>query len=245
MNEIIVFDFFAPFGHFKIPYTTTSPLTFPVPPKTSIYGILGAILGINKNEYLHFFQQNKIKIGLSIKNPIKKIYLAENLINTKNVKYFARMNSRKLPPRTQIRIEFLKDPCYRIFVESKNTSLFQQLTYLLKKHKSHYTISMGISECIANFKYIGIYEKSIFSLKDKLVKIDSIIPLKELSINGAIKITNEDLKLLRVHIPIDINPQRELIKSEDFIIETTGKPIPIKINNYIYLKGLETNIITY
>ncbi len=245
MSRIIVFDLFAPFGHFKIPYTTTSPLTFPVPPKTSIYGILGAILGFSKKEYLKYLQKGGTKIGLSIRNPIKKLFIAENLINTKNVKMFARMNSKKSPPRSQIRIEFLKDPYYTIYVEIRDKKMSDKLIDLLKLHKTYYTVSMGLSECLANFRYIGNYEKLHIDSESKVIPLHSILPLSKISESNSLELTEENSRFLRVHLPIEITPYRELVKSEDFIIEITGKPIFVRLENYIHIKELNKNIIVF
>lgn len=71
MKKLLCFDIWADYAHFKKYYTTTSPLTFSIPPKTSIYGIIGAILGMGKNEYLYYFQPGMCQIGIQIMKPIK------------------------------------------------------------------------------------------------------------------------------------------------------------------------------
>ena len=48
MKKVLVFDIWSEYGHFKKPYTTTSPLTFSIPSRTALTGIIGAILGIEK-----------------------------------------------------------------------------------------------------------------------------------------------------------------------------------------------------
>jgi len=53
--KVLVFDLFGDFAHFRKYYTTTSPLTFSFPPPPTIAGILGAIYGASKEEYLDIF----------------------------------------------------------------------------------------------------------------------------------------------------------------------------------------------
>ncbi|MDI3548462.1 MAG: CRISPR-associated protein Cas5h [Halanaerobiales bacterium] len=72
--KVLAFDLKGDYAHFKKYYTTTSPLTFSLPPKTVIYGIVGAILGFskerdNKEYYLNFFQDKKCSIGIKVINP--------------------------------------------------------------------------------------------------------------------------------------------------------------------------------
>ena len=127
--KVIVFDIWADYGHFKTAYTTTSPISYPIPPKTSVYGMLGTIIGLDKNKYLNHFQDDNCQIAIKINKPIQKTHISENLLNTKVVtkkNYFARWNEGT-SPRTQIKIEFLKDASYRLYVSLQDEQLFKKL----------------------------------------------------------------------------------------------------------------------
>ena len=50
MSKIIIFDIWGDYAHFKKPYTTTSPLTYSIPSRTALTGIIGAIMGIRKDK---------------------------------------------------------------------------------------------------------------------------------------------------------------------------------------------------
>ena len=47
-KEILIFDIQSEYGHFRKYNTTTSPLTYSIPTRTAIAGILGAILGMER-----------------------------------------------------------------------------------------------------------------------------------------------------------------------------------------------------
>ena len=51
--KILVFDIWGEYAHFKKIYATTSALSYVVPPKTSIYGYIGAILGLEKEDNIY------------------------------------------------------------------------------------------------------------------------------------------------------------------------------------------------
>jgi CRISPR-associated protein Cas5h len=245
--DIIVFDIFADYGHFKVPYTTTSPLTLPVPSKTAVYGIIGAIMGFDKGNYLSHFQDGFCRIAIGIKKPVRKIHISENLINTKNVNktsMFARMNSKKLAPRTQVKIEFLKEPGYRIYFTHSDKQLLDGLLNLLKEHKSVYSISFGISECLANYEYIGIYETGDVKDVPGFVQLDSILPLELISSTGDIKL-DDGKYYIKAHIPLEMKPDRELLKTGDFLLEANGETITAKVSGYHNVPGLDENIILF
>ncbi len=241
--KIVVFDIWGDLGHFRVPYTTSSPLTFPVPPKTALYGIIGAILGYDKDSYLEKFQNNNWKFAIGIKREITTIRIPENLINTKVVKMFARMPKGK-SCRTQINFEFLKNPYFRIYAVSSKKEELYKLEKLLREHKSKYTVSLGISECLANFKYIGTFE-GVKKNRNDYVEISSIIPLSCLNDFKHISLLKEGRKYLRIHMPKEMKPDRELVESEDFIIESSGKPIDVKLEKYFEIEKLKENIVTF
>src|SRR3972149_5978418 len=83
MEKLLVFDVWGDYGHFRKFYTTSSPLTFSIPPRTSLCGLLGSVVGLGKEEYLNHFSKKDAQIALRLLNPVKKTRLGINLINTK------------------------------------------------------------------------------------------------------------------------------------------------------------------
>jgi len=243
--KILVFDLSAPYGHFRVPYTTTSPLTFPVPPKTALYGMFGAILGLDKKDYLKYFQEGQCKLAIGLKKPVQKVHIAENLINTKNVFFFARMDSHKNPPRTQINLEFLKDPEFRIYVSIKENALFDKLERQLKMHKSAYSLSLGLSECLANYKFVGMFEAKPIQNKNNFVIFSSILPIDLIEQSGDLSLIEEGKKYIRMHLPLEMKPDRELTKTGSFIMETNAKTIKARINKYYNVTELNENIVFF
>lgn len=241
--KIVAFDLWGDYGHFKIPYTTTSPLTFPIPSKTALYGIIGAFLGYKKDEYLKNFQNKSWKFAIALNHPIKKTHIAENLIDSKKATMFARMSKDKAC-RTQIKIEFLKDPSFRIYAASNQIEELMRLENLLKEHESTYSISLGISECLANFNYVGSFEAENIQTSD-FIEISSILPLSLILGISSIDFSKAERKYIKVHTPLEMAPDRELLASEDFIVESEGKTIFAKPTEITQLKENEKFIALF
>jgi len=241
--KVVVFDIWADFGHFRIPYTTTSPISFPVPPKPSLYGIVGAILGLDKRKYLKYFSEQKWLFGVSIRNPISKMRMVENFINVKVAKDFATLDPFK-SSRTQIRLELLKNPKYRIYCSSEDTTIYD-LYNMLKSHKSTYSISLGISELLANYNLVGIYEGVSSEKPDNFEEVTSIVPFSSLNSIEDIDLIVNGRKYIKVHMPVELSLSRELLKSDYFLIETNGKSVFVRPNRYTYIKELKERVILY
>lgn len=226
--KILAFDIWADYAHFRKHYTTTSPLTFSLPPRTTLCGLLGAIIGLDKNDYLKYFTGDKVSIAVQLLNKVKKVTLAENLIDTKK----AGKMMNQIRQRTQIRFELLKDPKYRIFVNHCDESLYLKLKDMLKTHKTFYTPCLGLSELIANFKYVNEYDADIIRT-DSETKILTAIPK-----NNLINLNfQEDYEYLSETIPRNMLPDRTVTEYTDVIFERKTNSLNAKTNHLIRLEN--------
>lgn len=233
--KILVFDIWGDYGHFRKFYTTTSPLTFSFPPPSTIGGILGAIYGAGKDEYLKLFLHDKCKIALKIVNPVRKVRMGINLINTKGG-YWTLHSNKYHEPRTQIRTEFLKEPYFRIYFAHEDEKIFEAIAELLKKHQSTYTVSLGLSELLADFKYIGEYDSEQKS-DNEFVEFQTSVTETKL-IQNELEIESGK-KYFKEKMPIKMNPERMVEKYDDVIFEPDGKTIKARVNNYFRLENGE------
>lgn len=233
--KVLVFDIYGDYGHFRKFYTTTSPLTFSFPPPPTIAGILGAIYGADKSEYLKIFGYDFCKTALKIVNPIKKVRMGINLINTKDNKYFQLLKKANHEPRTQIRTEFLKKPRFRIYVFHKEEKIFDNLLCNLREHKCIYSVSFGLSELLANFKFVGVYKAE--EIKDEIAELLTPIVASNLVDNG-LEIES-GRKYFKEKMPIRMNPDRVIEIYDDVIYEPDGKSIRAKVKTYYKLENGE------
>jgi len=246
MDKILVFDVWGDYAHFRRFYTTTSPLSFPIPPRTALCGLIGAIIGLEKegNDYLNYFSTESAHIALKLLNPIKKAIIAENLIDTKTARG---PGMNLITNRTQIRFEFLKDQKYRIYFccTNKEDTVYQKLKFNLQHHKTVYTPCLGLSENIANYKFKGEFEINTLSCEDSYISIHTVLPLQKISEKEGIMFESEG-EYFSINMPIELNTQRVVVKYRDIIFDRTGRPIKTKLiepyGNINYPNGGSENI---
>jgi CRISPR-associated protein Cas5h len=232
MSKLLVFDIWGNYAHFRKPYTTTSPLTYSIPSRTALTGIIGAILGIEKEKNNEELNYSNCNLSLRILNPIKKVIINQNLIDTKTSKMMARIKPKG--GRTQIRFEKLKDVKYRIYVEIFDTDLYERLKETLKEHTPKYTPCFGISEDIANFQFVGEFD---YEVEHGSVEIDSVVNMEEL-VPQNIEF-EEGKEYFADTYPLEMKRNREVLKYGEILIERQGKSILVKDTDYLSLSTKE------
>lgn len=69
--DFVVFDVTAEYAHFRRPYAITTALTFPIPTRTALCGLVGAITGLPKNDGLAVLgrRQSSVRAATSAASP--------------------------------------------------------------------------------------------------------------------------------------------------------------------------------
>jgi len=230
IDKILVFDLWGEYAHFRRGYTTTSALTYLIPPKSVLVGMIAGIIGLpnekedNKHNYYRLLNTENLKLSMRILNPIKKVMIKENFVDTKYGFTHWEIQKKNQPTRTQIPLEFIKNPHYRIYVWIGNR-YFEELKEFLENHKTIYTPYLGITECIANFKFVNLFEiEEINQIESRngVYEIDSVIPVS--AISGKI-LLEENTSYGRDNLPLFINEEREAENYGEFVFNSAGNPI--------------------
>lgn len=199
---MLVFKLWSQFGVFRDPITITQNISLSIPPKTTIGGMLAAILGIDYNDY--FNNQTYFDFGYSLvlNNSIRKQSFTQNYIGqyTKRCQFKNngmesiekgkklrkkekmtlsnfRFSIKKEPnfksPTKPIRREILLNPSYLIFI--KDFIYEKELIENLKRHNSAFSLYMGNSEFSANYEYVDCLDVE----EAKLTFVDSFTQSQE------------------------------------------------------------------
>ena len=232
-DKILCFELFGDYAQFRKFFTNMSPLSFSIPPRTVLAGIIGAILGIGKLENPETFSEHNSFIALRLMTPIRKTKIAHNYLKTSSLKQVYAFSEHK-----PTNVEFLTNVRYRIYFSCEDAGWYQKLKGLLEAHQSVYSICLGISGCLANYEYLGEYALTALPPKQKLW-MNTVIPMS--SVDELI--LDSPLKLQKVVMPTTMNNQREVTKYEEVLFELTGEPISLISKDSSYLvEGLQDTI---
>jgi len=229
-RKFVVFDVAGDLAHFRRQYAITTALSYAIPPRTALCGLVGAVLGLPKNEALADFGDDNAIFGLQIIRPVKTGHVSINLVQTKDNKWF-RLKGEN--PRTTVRYEVVRDPAFRVMFSHPTLAL--ELAETLRNGESVYTPCLGLAWMIAWF------EGDCHTEEGELVADDTSIrrfvsPVRADEVQGEIQWNTAGL-YQRVRVPAVMQPDRKVTRYESYIIDTTGNPIETSLKGYWRLDG--------
>jgi len=173
----------GPWGHFRRIEGNVVKQTYRIIPRTTVAGLLAAVLGIERDGYYDLFGADSSRIAIEPVREIRTVNMPINSLSTAAENLHS-LNSRgkisvKLPDPTDLRqqhnYEVLVDPAYRIDIALADDQWYEKLRETLEAGKSHYVPSLGLSEHLAEIEYHGEFEIEDGPEEDT-VAIDSAVP---------------------------------------------------------------------
>lgn len=243
-EKLLVFDISSEYGHFRKFNTTTSPLTYSIPSRPAITGLLGAILGIERevsagkyNEGVipvsELFEKSKASISVQLLNPVKKVSIAFNLLDTEK----AASSFFNIKQRTQIEFELLKHPCFRIFLCVEDDIIFNELVSRIKERRSYFTPYLGLSQFTATIQFqevskIKLLSAGYFQEVLTAINLSNADPDDPIQFNYSMEFKyNSDT------MPVQMLKDRVVTEYSDIILETSGKSMMVKSDKIYQAEG--------
>lgn len=221
-KKVLVFDIKSKLAHFRKINTNSSSLTYLVPPRTTIMGILAGILGRERDSYYTDESFSTMNIGVAPMN--------QHRINTQSINYLAIDSPNDVTGyknHTQVPVEFLtssEDVCFRVYLSCEE-KLFFEIKSALVEERYIYSPSLGLAYCLADIDYIGEFEVSVVDCPENtFVDINTVTPAKNIvSFDFSPNIYKEK-------IPCRFKENRKCF-TEDYIFSRSNDTIKIKVSN--------------
>lgn len=216
--SLISFQLRGSIAHFRMPDTTITHSSYPFPPKPTLLGLIGAILGVdNESPSWREFLKDRHFVGVAFQSPLKKTCTVLSLLGKdflSSGKDFNRPTS----------VEFIVQPNYQIFYSGP---VAKELFEFISEGRSTYHTYLGSAFCL-------VFPKEPQKLQRKAIDIDptqeyfveSVLPVPLLA--KIIPYDGSSYATARA-VPLVHNGDRTFQKRVDFIFEASGKPLKAKL----------------
>lgn len=175
----------ADWGHFRRIDRTVTKQTYRLPPRTTVAGMLAAIVGAPRDSYYETFDSAVSALAVEPVGTLRTVTEPMLGLSTNPDEHFESAGGTgqktvqaRYPDTTLNRqlhsYELLVDPAYRIDVAVEEESFYRALAGRLDTGTTHYPVSMGLSEYLAWVEFHG--EFAVEACTDETVEVDSVVP---------------------------------------------------------------------
>jgi CRISPR-associated protein Cas5h len=227
---VVVFRYRARFGHFLRAEASVSALTYPVPPRTALMGMIGAVLGLPKDTPQVELRESHIAVcGAVPQTHWHRVKLRKDppAALAMTVKRGAKGQKNPAPEMATLnKQEWLFGPEYEVIV-SLPSAYHEEFTDRLRNRRWHYQPCMGLSEMLADLELISEGVAELLS-PESIVLCGSVAHSTEgTSVDGRRTVEGgTPLAMLPLRMPREVTPER-VFNHADYLIERSGRPMPL------------------
>lgn len=185
-DQCISFTVRSTWGHFKRVGRSVTKQTYRIPPRTTVAGMVAAIVGAERNSYYDTFQADNSAIAITPLSDLRTINIPTvglgtdpkqdvttnvgNYYSEYNLTYQDTTNDRQLHG-----YEVLADPAYRIDIAMEDETFYSELRDHLMAGTAVYPPSLGKSEYLATIHNVQSRTPERLNTEGS-VDIDSVVP---------------------------------------------------------------------
>jgi CRISPR-associated protein Cas5h len=222
---VYLFTIRGTFGHWRKWFTTTSALTYSFPPRTSVIGMVGAILGVPRSKLAERFPADATRIAVCPLRSIVKDRLPEKWRQGPPILNKGRFRPAKMIESFQENLEVIRRPHYRIVFWHRDEQLMNELRERLQQKRWVYPPCMGIMGFLADIEWEGEDVAELIEVEQ--ADICSVLPLDEATAK-AIDLSESEAILREERVPNEVFPDRRFRHLYLAYLSREAKPLKVR-----------------
>jgi len=229
--RLLAFDILGYMAHFRRVYTTTTSLSYSFPPRTSLAGIIAAILGMERDSHYRIMSSERAGISVSVLTPPRRLSFKLNYLFPKKGDNWEVSLSKLMgmEMKTQVITEFivsedLSPLRYRVLFTHESDRIMDELHSRLSEGRLPYPISLGTAYNLAYLEFIGDLDAEILNSDGEVVEMRTVLPLRSVQVE-----LSPNLRVvLEERVPAELGEGRNPLRVEDYVYEERGNPLPVR-----------------
>lgn len=250
--KVISFHLKGKMAHFRKFYSNSSALSYFIPPRTTICGIIAGLLGRDRDEYYEELSIENCNIAVASCRPIKKTIQKMNLLMIKSsndLNGYQEHHSQtpmELVIPQNIRNDYLD---YKVWIYHHNEKVMNEILELINVEEIGYYRTNGISIALGSAFNLGWIDnveilegEFINEVKDEI--ISSAISLEKVKNINTEKMLYEEYRIIKEEISLEFDEQRRITQNglKDVLVNLNNNSIPACVSSFVRLNNNE-NIV--
>ncbi len=183
--EILNFKLVGKFAHFRKYFSNSTALSYSIPPRTTLMGIVAAVMGYDRDSYYEKLSSENLKIALGVKTNLKKTFHRVNNLKIE-AKNWAEFKGARLHTQTPFEIitplSISEDELiYEIYLHFVDSGLSEFFKKKLLANQSTYNLSLGVAQFSCSIKDVNILMGTLNSAEKEEISFNSAVNSKHVS----------------------------------------------------------------
>lgn len=247
--KVISFHLNGKMAHFRKFYSNSSALSYFIPPRTTVCGIVAGLLGWGRDEYYESFSLNKCKIAIASCKPIKKTMQKMNYLMIKSYndlngsQEHHSQTSMELVIPQNIRNDYID---YKVWIYHTDKNVMDEMEKIFTEDKKDYYTSFGTSFALGSAFNLGWIDEIEILEGEEINKsseeiFSSAIPLEKVEEIKVNRMLEGRYRLMKEEMPLEFDKERKITINglKDVIINVDNSFIPACVNSFVRLENEE------
>jgi len=225
---VYIFQVRGQFAHWRKWFTTTSALTYSFPPRTSVIGMVGAILGVPRSKLAEAFPISSTRIAVCPLSPIVKDRLPEKWRQGPPRLFRGKFDPAKMDESFQENLEVIRRPHYRVIFWHRCADLMEELAERLQQKRWVYPPYLGIMGFLADLEW----EDKDVAEEAKVEQADilSVLPLSK-TMAKMVDLSESETIIREERVPYEVFPDRTFRHLYLAYISREAKPLKVRLED--------------
>jgi CRISPR-associated protein Cas5h len=221
--NIVAFTYSAKFGHFLRAEANANGVTYPIPPRTVLLGLVGAVLGLGKDTPQVLLPEARLAVG----GDLPRRFWHRTIIRKKppapilrKITAKTKQQQREEEP-SRFLMEWLWKPTYRVWAALPEP-YHADFAARLRERRWHFGPCMGLSEMLADLS--EVVEAPAERLPAGVHQVSTAAPRDAVSVDSA-SACKDGLTLQALRMSVSATPDR-VFSHRAYWVEHQGRPFP-------------------
>src|SRR5690625_3930096 len=222
---LLSFHWKAKYGHFLRAEANVSALTYPLPPRTAVLGLLAAVLGLEKDKLATELQDAQVAIAGSAQRCFwHRVKLRKDPPKPLPLPFLMQKRKEKESAHEKAalnRQEWLLTPAFQVHVAlPEQPEHFAELVNRIQEQRWHFSPCMGLSEMLAELEFIAC--RPAEKLAAGHHRIDGICPAVDVRL-----LPEEGLGIHLLRMPHSVSEDR-VFRHASYYVEHKSRPFLVE-----------------
>ena len=240
---VLTFDLVGKMAHFRKYYANNTAMSFSVPPRTTLMGVLAAVLGLPRDSYYEALSGQKLRLGVGVGAPLKKSFHRLNFLKVEASRDLDGSKGHiQLPFEVVTGYDLTRDMVrYRVYVAPTGAgqAVFDQLVAQLTTGGGpHFALALGTANFSATLENVRLHQQARLGSSPAVQEFHSTVPTERIQHLPSTLVGGESLSLEEELLPADFvgDHQRELAALNRVLFSTDGQPLRAQVTgDYVEL----------